>query len=67
MNKNVVIGRPINGISINGLEYVLDENGDEMLFESEAEAKQFLIDNGFTEEDIENQGIVFVDENYWGD
>ena len=64
---SILIGRPINGISINGLEYVLDEHGYEMLFENEAKAKQFLIDNGFTEEDIENQGIVFVDENYWED
>jgi hypothetical protein len=26
--KRVIIGRPINGISINGLEYALDEHGE---------------------------------------
>ena len=38
----IVIGRPINGISINGLEYMLDENGDYKLFNTKEEAKEFL-------------------------
>lgn len=54
-----VIGRPINGISINGLEYVLDENGDELIFESIEEAKCFLSGCGIDEEEIEAQGIQF--------
>lgn len=32
--RKYVIGRPINDISINGLEYVTDDNGEEMIFDS---------------------------------
>jgi hypothetical protein len=53
------IGRPINGITINGLEYLLDENGHEMRFEDEAAASEFLRGNGFTDDELENSGIVF--------
>lgn len=59
-----VIGRPINGISINGLEYVLTDEGDEMIFDSVEDAKDFLSGCGIGEEEIEAQGIQFeeVDE-----
>ena len=39
---SIVIGRPINGISINGLEYLLGEDGEYKQFESREEAKTFL-------------------------
>ncbi len=55
-----IIGRPINGISLNGFEYVLDEDGDEMIFESTTAAKEFLSDIGVTDEDAEAQGIRFI-------
>lgn len=63
--KGVMIGRPINGISINGNEYVCDENGLAIIFDNENDAKEFLKSNGYTDEDIENNGIVFeaVDED----
>jgi hypothetical protein len=48
----VVIGRPVNGISINGLEWLLDGNGEPMRFANGSEAKQFLFDNGETNENI---------------
>ena len=48
-----IIGRPINGISINGLEYVLDDDGNEMQFEDENAAKAYMLDNGFKEDDFE--------------
>ena len=62
--KGVMIGRPINGISINGNEYVCDENGLAIILGNENDAKEFLKSNGYTDEDIENNGIVFeaVDE-----
>jgi hypothetical protein len=41
-DKRVIIGRPINGISINGLEYVLDEHNEVKEFASKKEAVQFL-------------------------
>ena len=47
----IVIGRPIEGISLNGLEYALDEHGGYIHFETIDEAKQFLRDNGVEDED----------------
>ena len=46
----IVIGKPINGISINGLEYLLNNDGSEMTFESVDKAKKFLLKHGFSKE-----------------
>lgn len=48
----VIVGRHINGITINPLEYLLNDNGDEMTFGTEEEAKTFLKENGFSDDDI---------------
>lgn len=48
-----IVGRHINDISLNPLEYLLDGNGDEMLFDSKACACAYLLKIGFTEDDIE--------------
>ena len=50
--KRVAVGRHINGITINPLEYLLDDEGDLMTFESEEKAKEFLTEKGFSEEDM---------------
>jgi len=42
----IVIGRYINGVVLNPMEYVLDENNDLKSFESEFKAKQYLLDRG---------------------
>jgi hypothetical protein len=57
----VKIGRPINGISLNGLEYVLDDKGYEMTFADAAAALEFLRGQGYTEDMIEYEDIVFSD------
>ena len=48
-----VIKRPINGISINGDEYVC---------ESEEKAKEFLKENGYDDDGMENEGIEIVEK-----
>lgn len=53
-----VIGRPIEGITLNGNEYVLDGDGELMTFDSEEDALDFLKACGFTDNDIEEQCIV---------
>jgi hypothetical protein len=50
--KKVIIGRPVNGISINGLEYLLGENGRVKEFADKKEAFQFLTDNGIFDRDV---------------
>ena len=44
--KKIIVGRPINGISINGNEYLLDDNGDVMKFDTEAAARLYLHQKG---------------------
>lgn len=57
--KGVMIGRPINGISINGNEYVCDEKGRVIVFDDENDARTFLKEKGYTDEEIEKDDIVF--------
>lgn len=62
----VIIGRPINGITVNGLEYVLDNEGNLMKFPDETAAKGFLLEHGYPSEELEkildDGGIVFEED-----
>jgi hypothetical protein len=61
----IVIGRPIEGVYLNGLEFLLEDDGSkEMGFESKAKAKEFLREAGETlsDEDMD-QAYVFIDSN----
>ena len=61
---SIVIGRPINGISINGLEYLMNEdNTDYKLFENKEEAKTFLnslYEEPLTDDQLEDS-FMFLD------
>lgn len=48
----IIVGRHINGITINPLEFILDDNGDEMKWKDEATAKEWLVAHGVTEEEM---------------
>ena len=48
----ITVGRHINGITLNPLEYLLDNDGNEMEFENEDAAKAFLKERGFTDDEI---------------
>lgn len=50
--KRIAVGRHINGVTINPLEYLLDDEGDLITFESEEKAKEFLAENGYSEGDM---------------
>jgi hypothetical protein len=59
----IIIGRPIEGIYLNGLEYLLEDDGSkEKEFESKVKAKEFLREAGETlsDEDME-LAYVFID------
>ena len=43
----IQIGRAIEGVSINGKEWLLDGNNDVMKFELQDKAIEFLKENGF--------------------
>ena len=61
----VVISRPVNGISLNGKEYVLDDKGDIKLFDTRDTALDFLKANGVTENDMDSTFMQI--EEYEGD
>ena len=58
---SVLIGRPINGVSLNGNEYICGDDGIAIAFEDREVAVAFLKGHGMTDEDIEAEGIVFED------
>jgi len=43
--KNIVIGRSINGITMNGIEYLLNPNGTFMEFDCVTSATNFIQEN----------------------
>ena len=57
----IIIGKPINGIALNGLEYLMNDEGtSEKEFDNIELAKNFLLDNGyegFTDEELEDSFI----------
>ena len=58
------IARHEENISLNPLEYILDNNGDVRLFETDEEAIEFLNEHAEadqTKEEWEDEGIFIVD------
>jgi hypothetical protein len=53
------IKRPINGISINVDEYLLNDDGSTKLFNSKGEARRFLLQNDINPDTVD---IVPVEE-----
>ena len=62
-----VIARHQEGISLNGYEYVLNEDNEVIYFETDEQAVEFLnqhSDEPFTKEEWDEQGIYIIeDEN----
>jgi hypothetical protein len=52
--KKIIIGRAVHGVSLNGLEYLLDERGKEKIFSSTKAAKDFLKGEGVPEKDLDS-------------
>ena len=50
----VAVGKPINDISINGFEWLLDDNGKLKLFLCVKDAVLFLNNHGITDIDMES-------------
>lgn len=48
-----VIGRPIGGIALNGNEYLLDDNGDVLEFDSEEDCLSYITEH-ITDENPED-------------
>ena len=51
---SVIVGRPINGITLNPLEYLLDSKNEKArVFKNQIEAEEFLIEKGAGYDDID--------------
>lgn len=59
----ICVGKHIGDITLNPLEYLLDDDGELMTFESEDAAKEFLRKNGFSDEDFRYMEFEAVEEN----
>jgi hypothetical protein len=57
----VIIGRYINGITINPLEYLLAKGGEVMEFVNEGAAIGFFNNKGYSNDDID--GLVLETDN----
>jgi hypothetical protein len=57
----IIIGRYVDGIIMNTLEYLLDENNNLLKFIDETSAEHFLREHGFTDDDISWTIFVTVD------
>lgn len=54
----IKIGRAINGVGINGHEYLLNESNEEMLFDSQEDAITYLKGNGCSDEEIQSYSFL---------
>ena len=61
--EEIIVGRPINGISLNGLEFLLDENGEIMKFITKAHAEKYLRAHGASDEDIYYMSFIYTNES----
>ena len=60
----IAIARPINGLTINGFEYVIDEKGRRVVFKTEDVARMYLNYHGgwpdeLIDEFLDNGRIIF--------
>jgi hypothetical protein len=59
---SITVSRPIHNIGINGDEYLLDESGELLEFETVNEALQFFADHNFIITDLLNFDFHFEEE-----
>lgn len=55
----VVVARLVDGVTLNGeLEFLLNDNGEIMIFDSTEQARSFLIANGVDAEELRHMTIT---------
>lgn len=59
----IIVGRSAEGISLNDLEYLLDENGEIMKFKSKEHAIRFLKEHGADDEEIYFMRFIYTNES----
>lgn len=46
--EQLMIGRPVNGVTLNGMEYVCGDDGKPLLFGSENECLAYIRQHGYS-------------------
>jgi len=66
---SVAVGRYIGETSVNGIEWILDENNEVKRFSNRKAAKDFLRGHGFVGDDEAMEDSFFFDHNdeFWGE
>lgn len=59
----IIVGRNAEGICLNDLEYLLDEDGEIMKFKSKEHAIRYLKDHGADDEDIYWMRFIYTNES----
>ena len=59
----IIVGKYIEDISLNDLEYLLDDDGSVMKFKSKEHAIAYLKRKGFDNEDIYFLRFIYTNEN----
>ena len=62
MNE-IIVGRHIEGISLNDLEYLLDDNGEIMKFPTKEHAIRYLRAHGLSDEEISLHSFIYTNES----
>lgn len=62
MNE-IIVGRSEEGVALNDLEYLLDENGDVMKFKTKEHAVRFLKEHGADDEEIYFMRFIYTNES----
>ena len=62
MNESIA-GRHIEGITLNDLEYLLDENGEILKFPTKEHAVRYLKEHGADDEEIYYMSFIYTNES----
>ena len=64
----IKVGRSVHGVSINGLEWLLNNEGELLKFNSREKAMEFLRNNGFekySDEKLEDNFVFQESQTAW--
>ena len=57
--RKIIVARPVGGITLNrALEFLLDDSGEVRVFDSEEEARKFLMDAGVDLEELQHMKFM---------
>jgi hypothetical protein len=65
MKEQFVIGRPIEGVYLNGIEFLMEDNNDVKVFDDILDAKNFVVEN-IGVDSLDAEDYIFTKDFYDG-